>query len=112
VLDMERLIQNVIKQSNVSEDELREKAKIETSFGETLLWDDYEFVRNNPVEKWNNKTFILYGENDNITEKSILDSFVKKYNCNLEVHKNGEHYFHTAEQLSYLKKWIRKILSS
>jgi len=110
VLDMERLIQNMMKQSNVSEKELKEKAKIETPFGETLSWDYYEFVKNNPIEKWDSKTFILYGENDNITEKSVLDSFVRKYNCNLDVHKNGEHYFHTAEQLKYLENWIRKII--
>jgi len=110
VLDMERLIQNMMNRSNVSEEELREKANIETSFGETLSWDYYEFVRNNPIKKWDSKTFILYGENDNITEKSVLDSFVLKYNCDVEIHKNGEHYFHTAEQLEYLENWIRRLL--
>jgi esterase/lipase len=112
VLDMERLIQNMMRKSNVSEEELKEKMKIETSFGETLSWDYYEFVRNNPIEKWDNKTFILYGENDNITEKSILDSFVKKYNCNLEVLKNGEHWFHTVEQSNYLENWIQRIIEN
>jgi len=110
VLDMERLIQNMMKQLNVSEEELREKAKIETSLGETLSWDYYEFIRNNPIEKWDSKTFILYGENDNITEKSVLDTFVRKYNCDLDVHKNGEHYFHTAEQLKYLENWVQRAL--
>jgi len=45
-----------------------------------------------------------------VTEKSILDFFVKKYNCNLEVHKNGGHYFHTAEQLGYLENWMERVI--
>jgi len=112
VLDMKRLIQNMMKRANVSEEELRNKSKIETSFGETLSWNYYEFIRNNPIEKWDNKTFILCGENDDITEKDILDSFVRKYNCNLEVLKNGEHWFHTTEQLVFVENWIQKIIEN
>jgi hypothetical protein len=89
---------------------LKEKKEIKTSFGETLSWNYYEFVQKNPIKKWDNKTFILYGENDNITEKCVLNSFVEKYNCNLEILKNGEHYFHTIEQLDYLNKWLEKII--
>ena len=110
ILDMERLIQNMMKCSNVSEKELKEKMEIGTSFGETLSWDYYEFVRNNPIGKWDKKTFILYGEKDNMTEKSILNSFVEKNHCSLEVLKNGEHYFHTEEQLDYLKIWTQKVI--
>ncbi len=110
VLDMKQLIQNMMKKANVSEEELREKVKIETSFGETLLWDYYNFVKNNPIEKWDNKTFILYGENDDITEKNVLELFVRKYNCNVEIMKNGEHWFHTPEQLDYLENWIQRVI--
>lgn len=108
VVDMKRLIENMMRGSNVSEEVLREKSEIETTFGETLSWDYYEFVRNNPIKEWNSKTFILYGENDNITEKDIIENFAEKYNCDLEIVPNGEHWFHTAEQLNCLENWIRK----
>lgn len=110
ILDMEQLIQNMIKWANVTEEELREKGEINTSFGETLSWDYYQFVRNHPVEKWNNNTSILYGENDNLTERKVLNSFVEKFNCNLDIMKGGEHYFHTSDQLEYLGNWIKKVV--
>ena len=110
ILDMERLIQNMMKWSNISEDDLKEKGEYETSFGETLSWSYYEYVRSNRVVKWNSPTFILYGENDNLTEKSILDSFSEKYHCTVDIMPNGEHYFHTEEQLDYLRNWLEKTM--
>ena len=110
VLNMKRLIQNMMKLSNITEEVLKEKKEIETTLGEIVSWDYYEFIKNNQIKKWKNETHILYGENDNITERDILDSFVKKYKCNLEIHKNGEHWFHTEEQLKYLENWIKKVV--
>lgn len=110
ILDMEKLIQNMIKWANISEKELKEKGEIDTSFGETLSWDYYQYVRNHPIKKWNNKTSILYGENDKLTEKYVIKSFVEKYNCQIDVMIGGEHYFHTPDQLSYLDDWIRKVV--
>jgi len=110
ILNMERLIKNMMGWANISEAELREKAEIETSFGEVLLWDYYEYVRNNPLKKWDNKTFILYGENDNLTEKCVLSSFSAKYYCNVDIMDNGEHYFHTKDQLDYLDNWMKKVV--
>ncbi|ULQ59155.1 alpha/beta hydrolase [Brucepastera parasyntrophica] len=107
---MERLIRNMMKWANVSSEQLREKGNIETDFGETLSWDYYQYVRNHPLKKWDSKTFILYGENDNLTERSILDSFSGKYNCDVTVMDKGEHYFHTPEQIHYLEKWIRQVI--
>lgn len=110
ILDMERLIKNMAMWAGVSLDELKKQKEIETSFGETLSWNYYQFVRNNPVESWESKTFILYGEKDNLTEKNILDSFIEKYNCEINILTEGEHYFHTIYQLEYLENWIRKVL--
>ena len=110
ILDMERLIQNMMSWANVTEEELELKKEIETSFGETLSWDYYQFVKNNPVDIWKSKTFILYGEKDNLTKKSVLDSFQNRFNCSVKIMLNGEHYFHTPEQLYYLNNWIREII--
>ena len=106
ILDMERLIRNMMRWSNVSEERLRDEERIETSFGETLSWEYYEYVRNHPVTRWDSPTSILYGENDNLTERDVLDSFARKYRCRVTVMKDGEHYFHTPEQLRFLQDWI------
>lgn len=78
VLNMEQLIQNMMGWANVTEEELRVKGEIDTSFGETLSWDYYQFVKNHPITKWESKTSILYGENDNLTEIRELNLFAKK----------------------------------
>ncbi|MDL2277321.1 alpha/beta hydrolase [Parabacteroides sp. OttesenSCG-928-G07] len=110
ILDMERLIQNMMKWSNISEEELKEKGEHETSFGETLSWDYYEYVRNNPVSKWDNPTYILYGENDHLTERYVLDSFAMQHSCTVDIMAGGEHYFHTKEQLDYLENWLETVI--
>ncbi len=45
ILDMERLIRNMMTWSGVTEAGLREKKEIPTSFGETLNWDYYAYIR-------------------------------------------------------------------
>ena len=109
ILDMERLIRNMMKWSDISEDELKKIGEYQTSFGETLSWDYYEYVQNNPVKRWDSPTFILYGENDNLTEKEVLDSFARNHNCDVTIMPNGEHYFHTQEQLDFLDDWLQRV---
>lgn len=106
-MDRQEKIQNMMKWANISEEELKEKGEYETSFGETLSWNYYEYVRNNPIKKWDSPTWILYGENDNLTERCVLGPFSTKNDCMVNVMPNGEHYFHTEEQLEYLDSWLR-----
>ena len=106
ILDMERLIRTMMRWSNVTEERLRDEKRIETSFGETLSWKYYEYVRNHPVTRWDSPTSILYGENDNLTERDVLDSFAREFRCRVTVMKDGEHYFHTPEQLGFMQDGI------
>lgn len=106
ILDMEHLIQNMMKWSNVSEELLKERQEIPTPTGDTLSWPYYTYVREHPITKWENQTYILYGSNDNVTERSVVDTFVTKFQCHLEILQNGEHYFHTKEQIEVVDKWL------
>lgn len=106
VLNMERLISNMMKWSNVTIDRLQKEKRIETSLGETLSWDYYRYVRQHPITKWNSPTSILYGENDHLTERDVLDSFAQSFNCQVEIMKGGEHFFHTPAQVEFLTGWI------
>ncbi len=108
ILDMEHLIQNMMKWSNVTEDALKEKQEIPTPTGETLSWSYYSYVRANPITEWNKPTSILYGSKDDVTERVIVDNFVRKFHCNLEVLQDGDHYFHTKEQIDVLDKWLTR----
>ena len=111
VVDMEKIILNMMKMSNVSEEELYNEKEIATSFGETLSWDYLTYVRNNPIV-WNVPTDILYSENDNITSLETMTNFVNKTNSRLTIMKNGEHYFHTEEQMNFLDNWFSKFIKN
>ncbi len=109
VLDMERLILDMIQLANVTEQELCEKGEIPTDFGETLSWEYLNYVRENPIE-WKIRTEILYAGKDNLTSRKTVDIFVENHNAALTVMENGEHWFHTDEQLDFLYKWVRKVI--
>ena len=106
VVNMERLIMDMMILSNVTEDELCSKKEISTVFGETLSWEYLRYVRKNPI-KWNIPTCILYGANDNLTSIETVSVFAEQTGAILTVMKDGEHWFHTDKQMEFLDNWIR-----
>ena len=106
---MERLILDMMKWANVSETELYEKEEIPTDFGETLSWKYLCFVRENPI-KWDIFTEILYAGKDNLTSRKTVDTFVDTHSANLTIMENGEHWFHTEEQIAFLDEWMKKAI--
>ena len=106
IVDMERLILDMMTWANVSEEELSIKKEIETPFGETLSWEYLSYVRKNPIQ-WNIPTEILYAEKDNMTSISTITEFSKKINANVTLMTGGEHWFHTKEQMDFLDNWIK-----
>ena len=109
IVDMEKIIQDMMKFCGVSEIELREKKIIPTNFGENLSWEYFCYVKNNPLT-WKIPTEILFGENDNFTSLETIKNFAEKNNFSLTVMKNGEHFFHTDEQMNFLDNWLKKFL--
>ena len=107
VVDMERLIGDMMLWANVSEAELKAKGVIHTEFGGDLSWDYLCYVREHPIQ-WNVPTNILYGSKDNLTRFETVRAFAEQHNAGLTVMENGEHWFHTDEQMYFLDDWIRK----
>ena len=105
VVDMEKLIGNMLLWANVTERELEEKQEIPTDFGETLSWRYLCYVREHPVI-WHVPTRILYGEHDDLTSIETISSFAKRNGAELTVMPGGEHWFHTEEQMRFLDAWI------
>ena len=91
----------------MSEEELRDKGVIHTDFGEDLSWDYLCYVREHPVQ-WSVPTSILYGNKDNLTSLETVSAFAEQHDAVLTVMENGEHWFHTDEQMQFLDDWIRK----
>ncbi|MEO1814499.1 MAG: GNAT family N-acetyltransferase [Acetobacterium sp.] len=106
IVDMEKLISDMMLWANVTDQDLQEKKIIETSFGEMLSWDYLSWVRAHPI-KWNVPTEILYGGQDNLTSRDTIDAFAKNHGANLTIMEDGEHWFHTEEQMTFVDAWIK-----
>lgn len=108
VVNMERIIENMMMWFNITPEYLQKEMTIETPIGQKLYWDYYCYVKDHPINKWSIDTNILYGAKDELCEFETVNYFAEKYCCGLEVMDAGEHYFHTEEQLKVFKYWLRK----
>ncbi len=107
VVDMESLIGKMMRQASVTEAQLKSRGVIPTDFGEPLSWAYLHYVRSHPIE-WTAPTHILYGAHDVLTPFETIRAFAEMHNASLTVMGNGEHWFHTEEQMRFLDDWIRK----
>ena len=105
IVDMEKLIIDMMKWANVTEHELESKGVVHTDFGEDLSWEYLNYVRSRPIE-WRVPTQILYGRNDHLTSLETITDFALKHNAVLTVMESGEHWFHTEEQMLFIDNWI------
>jgi hypothetical protein len=107
IVDMEKLITDMMKWANITEQELESKGIIHTDFGEDLSWEYLCYVRSHPIE-WRVPTQILYGSKDHLMSIESITDFANKYQATLTIMKNGEHWFHTEDQMLFLDNWIKK----
>ena len=105
IVDMECLILDMMKWAGVGEKELAQRGEIKTDFGEALSWEYLCYVREHPV-KWHIPTEIIYGENDGLTSLETITAFAERTGAGLTIMPGGEHWFHTDEQMRFLKEWL------
>ena len=108
IVDMEKLIIEMMNQAHISEKELFEKGIIETEYGETLSWEYLLWIRQNPVT-WTIPTCILYGEKDNLQSIDTIKSFADRIGAGITIMENGEHWFHTEKQMKFLDNWLHDV---
>ena len=90
IVDMERLILDMMTWAGMTEVQLEEKGVISTPFGEDLSWEYLSYVREHPVQ-WNVPTRILYGSRDSMTAYETIAAFANAHGAELTVMENGEH---------------------
>ena len=59
--------------------------------------------------RWDIPTHILYGEKDTLTSYPTISAFAEQIHADLTVMKDGEHWFHTPEQMQFLDDWVRRV---
>ena len=109
IVDMENIILHMMKRAKISEEELRLKKVINIQFGEPLSWEYLSFVRKNPIA-WNIPTGILYGKKDDMTSLETITNFANKIHADLTIFDEGEHWFHTEEQMIFLDTWFKRFV--
>lgn len=105
VVDMDRLISDRMEQTGVTEKELTEKGRVTASTGEEFSLEYRTWVREHPVF-WTVPTAILYGSLDGLQSYRTVKAFAEKTGASLTVMENGEHWFHTGEQMAFLDQWL------
>ncbi len=105
IVNMERLIADMMRWAKVTEAELERKKEIPTEFGETLSWEYLRYAREHPI-RWSIPTCILYGGKDPLTSRETISGFAERIGAGLTVMEDGEHWFHTPEQMNVLDHWI------
>ena len=110
VVNMEKLITDMMGWAGVTPEQLEAAGEIETAFGQTLSWAYRTWAGEHPVTRWEHPTAVLYGTADHMTARPTVDDFVRRTGARLTVLDGGEHWFHTPEQLAVLRDWERTSL--
>ena len=110
ILDMVALIEKMMGWAAVSPEQLQLKKEIPTDFGEVLSWAYYTYAKEHPINTWNSPTAMLYAGQDNLTDRRTVIDFADIFGCSLQIYEDGEHWFHTDEQLAVLRKWEKTYL--
>ena len=108
IVNMERLIVDMIGWAGTTEAELKEKKIIPVDFGDDLSWAYLQYVRTNTIS-WPVPTEILYGSLDNLQSLETIQQFARETGAGITVMEGGEHWFHTDEQMKFLDEWLQKL---
>jgi alpha-beta hydrolase superfamily lysophospholipase len=111
VVDMLRLIGNMMKAANISEEQLKTEKVITNRYGPKFEWEYYSYVKAHPIEKWGTPTTILMGAEDEVSELDAVKAFASRFDAGLKLLEGSKHYLHSAEESREIQKWMRENLS-
>lgn len=105
LLDMERMITDLMKFAGVTEERLKIEKEIKTDFGQTLSWEYLRYARNNPVKAICKDTEILCASNDEVIPYETVLKFSECNGCRLTVLDGGEHWLHMPDDVRKMEQW-------
>ena len=105
IVNMEYFIQSMFLWFHVTEEILYVEREIPTPI-DTLYWDYYQYVKKNPVTKWDSPTYILYGGKDNLQSLQAIEDFAKSNHVTLIISEQSEHSFMGNEDDKVIKNWL------
>ncbi|MFT4146516.1 MAG: alpha/beta hydrolase [Mobilitalea sp.] len=109
ILDMEYLIHNMFLWFDVTEEKLEKEKEILTPI-DVLSWDYYCYVKANPINQWTSPTYLLFGSEDNLQSRSIMEDFALKNHCSLTVSEGSDHPFSSKADSETVIQWFHKFI--
>lgn len=110
VVDMASLIGGMMKEAGIGEEELKEKRTIATGSGDILSYDYLTFARSHAEYSLPSFVSVLTAENDPLSPPGTVKAFAGRYGVHSVLFPEGEHWFHTGEELRARDLWIRDSL--
>lgn len=107
IVDMRWLVEHMMLWSEVNEEMLEVQKEIETSI-DVLRWDYYCYIKEHPIRKWHKNTAILYGDLDDLQDKSCITEFAEKFGANLTISEGSKHPFMEERDFSIVEKWMKE----
>lgn len=108
LLDMQRMIEDLMKLANVTRERLKVEKEIKTDFGQTLSWEYYCYAQDNNVKALCKDTEILYASGDEVIPQETVEKFAKDNNSNLTILNSGEHWLHLPKEVRKMEEWENK----
>ena len=105
IVDMKWLVEHMMMWSGVTEEMLKDKQEIETDI-DTLRWDYYCYIQENPISDWKKKTYILYGALDNLQPVESITNFARRFDAELTISKDSEHPFMAEKDYEIVMNWM------
>lgn len=105
ILSMEYLINQMFIWFDVTEERLYIEKEIQTPI-DTLSWEYYQYVKEQPIKRWSIPTSILYGGKDNLQSIDVIQEFVKAHGCKLTISQSSEHPFMENEDMKIVHEWL------
>ena len=109
IVDMEKLIFDMMARAEITDAGLKERGKIITPSGDVLSWDYLCYVRENPIA-WSAPTHIIYGSGDALTPFETVNAFAQAHRASLTALEGGEHWFHTDDDMRFLDMWLMNLI--
>lgn len=111
LVDMERMITDMMAAANVSEARLEKEREIPAG-DQTLSWDYLCWTRAHPVHAVSRRTFVLYAEGDALIPRETVEAFTRKARAELTLLPQGEHWLHTPDELAAMGDWETRCLKA
>lgn len=107
VVDMQRLIGNMMKAAGVTTERLQAEKVITNPYGPQLEWEYYSYVQAHSIERWSVPTDIVMGSEDEVSEVEAVRAFAVRFKASLKLLEGSKHYLHTTEEVAVIKEWLR-----